>query len=86
VRPATWRDGWPESSPSLYRIRCPEMTKDLVTQRVVGVVAAIAAGIGLWRFTSGAWIEGIVFTCAVAGVAAFYLLRDRRGSRDTRRY
>jgi hypothetical protein len=62
------------------------MTKDLVTQRVVGVVAAIAAVIGLWRFTSGAWIQGIVFTCAVAGVAAFYLLRDRRGSRDTRRY
>jgi hypothetical protein len=62
------------------------MTKALVTQRIVGVVAAIAAGIGLWRFTSGAWIEGIVFTCAVAGVAAFYVLRDRRGSRDTRRY
>jgi uncharacterized YccA/Bax inhibitor family protein len=62
------------------------MTKALVTQRIVGVVAAIAAGIGLWRFTSGAWIQGIVFTCAVVGVAAFYLLRDRRGSRDTRRY
>jgi hypothetical protein len=62
------------------------VTKDLVTQRVVGVVAANAAGNGVWRFTSGAWIQGIIFTCAVAGVAAFYLLRDRRGSRDTRRY
>ena len=62
------------------------MTKDLVAQRIVGVVAAIAAGIGLWRFTSGAWIEGIVFTCAVAVVAAFYVIRDRRGSRDNRRY
>jgi hypothetical protein len=62
------------------------MTKALVTERIVGVVGAIAAGIGLWRFTSGAWIEGIVFTCAVAGVAAFYLVRERRRPRSNRRY
>jgi hypothetical protein len=62
------------------------MTKALMTERIVGVVGAIAAGIGLWRFTSGAWIEGIVFTCAVAGVAAFYLVRERRRPRSNRRY
>jgi len=62
------------------------MTKALVTDRIVGVVGAIAAGIGLWRFTSGAWIEGIVFACAIAGVAAFYFVRERRRPRSNRRY
>lgn len=69
-----------------HRVRCSEMTRALVADRIVGVMGAIAAGIGLWRFTSGAWIEGIVFACAVAGVAAFYAVRGRRRGRDTRRY
>ena len=62
------------------------MAKALVTERIVGVVGAIAAGIGLWRFTSGDWLEGTVFACAVAGVAAVYAVRERRRGRDTRRY
>jgi len=62
------------------------MTKALVADRIVGVMGAIAAGIGLWRFTSGAWIEGIVLAGAVGGVAAFYAVRERRRGRDTRRY
>jgi hypothetical protein len=62
------------------------MTRALVTDRIVGVAGAIAAGIGLWRFTSGAWIEGIGFAVAVAGIAAYTVLRDRRRGRDTRRY
>ena len=55
------------------------MTKALVADRIVGVMGAIAAGIGLWRFTSG--LAG-----AVGGVAAFYAVRERRRGRDTRRY
>ena len=62
------------------------MTRALVTDRIVGVAGAIAAGIGLWRFTSGAWIEGIGFALAVTGIAAYTVLRDRRRGRDTRRY
>jgi membrane protein implicated in regulation of membrane protease activity len=62
------------------------MTRALVTDRIVGVAGAIAAGIGLWRFTSGAWIQGIVFALAVASLVAYTLLRDRRRGRDTRRY
>ena len=61
------------------------MTKDLVTQRIVGVVAAIAAGIGLWRFTSGDWLSGIVFVAAVAGITVWYLWSSRRVG-DGRRY
>lgn len=62
------------------------MTRALVTDRIVGVAGAVAAGIGLWRFTSGAWIEGIVLAAAVAAVAVYSVLRDRRRGRDTRRY
>ena len=62
------------------------MTKALVADRIVGVMGAIDAGIGLWRFTSCAWIEGIVLAGAVGGVAAFYAVRERRRGRDTRRY
>ena len=43
------------------------MTKAILTQKAVGLVGAIAAGIGLWRFTSGDWLSGIVFVAAVAG-------------------
>jgi hypothetical protein len=68
------------------RVPCLEMTRALVTDRIVGVAGAIAAGIGLWRFTSGAWIQGIVFAVAVASIVAYTLLRDRRRGRDTRRY
>ena len=76
----------PRPQPAAEPDTVAPMTKALVTERIVGVVGAIAAGIGLWRFTSGAWVEGIVFTCAVAGVAAFYLVRERRRPRSNRRY
>jgi hypothetical protein len=68
------------------RVPCLEMTRALITDRIVGVAGAIAAGIGLWRFTSGAWIQGIVFALAVAILVAYTLLRYRRRGRDTRRY
>jgi membrane protein implicated in regulation of membrane protease activity len=61
------------------------MTRAILTQKAVGLVGAIAAGIGLWRFTSGDWLGGIVFVAAVAGIAAWYVWSSRR-VRDGRRY
>jgi hypothetical protein len=82
--------GQPRAAPWAQRAleagTVPEMTRALITDRIVGVAGAIAAGIGLWRFTSGAWIQGIVFALAVASLVAYTLLRDRRRGRDTRRY
>ena len=51
----------------------------------VELMGAIGAGIGLWRFTSGDWAGGIVFTLAVGGLAAWYLWSSRK-VRDGRRY
>jgi hypothetical protein len=61
------------------------MTKAILTRKAVGVVGAIAAGVGLWRFTSGDWLGGIVFVGAVAGLTAWYLWSARR-VHDGRRY
>jgi hypothetical protein len=61
------------------------MTKAILTQKAIGLVAAIAAGIGLWRFTSGDWLTGIVFVAAVAGLTGWYFW-NTRGARDGRRY
>lgn len=56
-----------------------------MTRKAVELTGAIGAGIGLWRFTSGDWIGGIVFALAVAGIAAWYVW-DSRKVRDRRRY
>ena len=61
------------------------MTKAVLTRKAVGLVGAIAAGIGLWRFTSGHWLSGIVFVAAVAALTAWSLWSARR-VRDGRRY
>jgi membrane protein implicated in regulation of membrane protease activity len=61
------------------------MTKTIMTRKAISLVGAIAAGIGLWRFTSGDWLSGIVFVAAVAGITVWYLWSSRR-VRDRRRY
>jgi hypothetical protein len=61
------------------------VTKAILTRKAVGLVGAIAAGIGLWRFTSGDWLSGIIFVLAVAGLTAWYLGSTRR-VREGRRY
>jgi hypothetical protein len=61
------------------------MTKAILTQKAIGLVAAVAAGVGLWRFTSGDWLSGIVFVAAVAGLIGWYVW-NTRGVRDGRRY
>jgi membrane protein YdbS with pleckstrin-like domain len=56
--------------------------------RVLGLLGAVATGVGLWRFTSRDWIGGIVCAVIVAAVAAVYVLGQRRvgGSGGGRRY
>lgn len=61
------------------------MTKPILIRKAVELMAAIAAGIGLWRFTSGHWLSGIVFVVAVGGLTGWYLWSSRR-VRDGRRY
>jgi hypothetical protein len=61
------------------------MSKALMTRKAVELMGAVGAGIGLWRFTSGDWLGGIVFTAAVAAIAAWYVW-DSRKVRDGRRY
>ena len=62
------------------------MTKAILTQKAIGLVGAIAAGIGLWRFTSGDWLSGIVFVFAVAGLIGWYVWNTRRVRDGGRRY
>lgn len=61
------------------------VTKPILTRKAIELVGAIAAGIGLWRFTSGHWLSGIVFAVAVGGLTGWYLWSSRR-VRDGRRY
>jgi membrane protein implicated in regulation of membrane protease activity len=61
------------------------VTKTLLTRQTVGLVAAVVAGVALWRFTSGDWLGGIVFAAVVGSLATWYWLRARK-PRDTRRY
>jgi hypothetical protein len=55
---------------------------------VLGLAGAVAAGIGLWRFTGGDWLSGIVCALVVALVAAVYVVGQRRlkGRGGGRRY
>ena len=61
------------------------MTKAHMTRKAVELTGAIGAGVGLWRFTNGDWLGGVVFTFAVSGLAAWYVWNTRR-PRDGRRY
>ena len=56
-----------------------------MTRKAVELTGAIGAGIGLWRFTSGDWLGGILFTFAVGGLAAWFIWSTRK-VRDGRRY
>jgi hypothetical protein len=56
--------------------------------RILSVIAAVEAGIALWYFTSGHWVNGIFLTIAVAFLVAVYLHRERmvKGQGGRRRY
>ena len=62
------------------------MTRPILIRKAIELAAAIAAGIGLWRFTSGHWLSGIVFAVAIGGLGAWYLWKSRRVGDGGRRY
>ncbi len=55
---------------------------------MLGVVGAVEAGIALWCFTNGRWVNGVFFAIAIAFLIAVYLRRERRvkGPDGGRRY
>ena len=56
--------------------------------RVLPVIGAVEAGVGLWYFTNGHWLTGFFYTIAVSFLIAAYVRRDRRLKRQDggRRY
>ena len=56
--------------------------------RVLGVVGAVEAGVGLWYFTNGHWLQGVLFTIAVVFLIAIYFRKERKlkGPDGGRRY
>jgi hypothetical protein len=56
--------------------------------RVIGVIGAVEAGVGLWYFTNGHWINGIFYVIAVAFLFSVYIRRERKlkGPGGGRRY
>ena len=59
-----------------------------IQYRVLGLLGAVGAGIGLWFFTSGDWLIGALCALAVIAAAGVYVVGQRRvkGSSRSRRY
>ena len=59
-----------------------------VQYRVLGLLGAVGAGIGLWFFTSGDWLIGALCALAVVVAAGIYVVGQRRvkGRGRARRY
>jgi hypothetical protein len=56
--------------------------------RILSVIGAVEAGVALWYFTSGHWVNGIFLAIAIAFLLAVYLHRERKvkGQGGRRRY
>ena len=56
--------------------------------RILGIAAAVEAGVGAWYFTSGRWTSGIFYLLAVVFLASVYIRKQRqmRGKDSGRRY
>ncbi len=56
--------------------------------QVIGLVAAVEAGVGLWYFTNGHWVNGLFYVFAVAFLVTVYIRRERKlkGRDGGRRY
>jgi hypothetical protein len=56
--------------------------------RVIGLIGAVEAGVGLWYFTNGHWVNGIFYMIAVAFLISVYIRRERKlkGQGGARRY
>ena len=59
-----------------------------VQSRVIGLIGAVEAGVGLWYFTNGHWINGLFYVIAVAFLISVYIRRERKlkGQGGGRRY
>ena len=55
---------------------------------MIGLIGAVEAGVGLWYFTNGHWINGIVYAIAVTFLISVYVRRERKlkGPGAGRRY
>ena len=55
---------------------------------MIGLIGAVEAGVGLWYFTNGHWINGIFYVIAVAFLFFVYIRRERKlkGPGGGRRY
>jgi hypothetical protein len=56
--------------------------------RVIGLLGVVEAGVGLWYFTNGHWVNGIFYVIAVGLLISVYIRRERRlkASNGGRRY
>jgi hypothetical protein len=55
-------------------------------QRVTGIVGAVEAGVALWYFTNGHWLNGIFYAVALAFLIFLYVRRKSKSSTGGRRY
>jgi membrane protein YdbS with pleckstrin-like domain len=55
---------------------------------VIGLIGAVEAGVGLWYFTNGHWINGIFYVTAVVFLISVFIRRERKlkGPGRPRRY
>jgi hypothetical protein len=56
--------------------------------RILGLLGAVEAGIALWYFTNGHWVNGTFLAIGVAFLIAVYFRRERKvkGQGGRRRY
>ena len=54
--------------------------------RVMGIVGAVEAGVALWYFTNGHWLNGIFYAVALAFLIFLYVQRRSKSSTGGRRY
>jgi hypothetical protein len=57
-----------------------------VQNRVMAIVGAVEAGVALWYFTNGHWLNGIFYAVALAFLIFLYLQRKSKSSTGGRRY
>ncbi|TMM10967.1 MAG: hypothetical protein E6F98_11870 [Actinobacteria bacterium] len=57
-----------------------------IRDRLIGIVGAVEAGVALWYFTNGHWLNGIFYAVALAFLVFLFLQRKSKGSTGGRRY
>jgi len=57
-----------------------------IRDRLIGIVGAVEAGVALWYFTNGHWLNGTFYAVALAFLVFLFLQRKSKGSTGGRRY